>query len=1174
MSDSEDIPEIEEIKDELKSFIIKPSDFRLLNPIGKGGYATVYLAQNKKTGDEVAYKQLSTGLRIKQLINFSREVSTMARVHHPFLLKLYGFSPNKPLTIVTEYIPNGSLFEFMQSESKRKRLTNTRRTLIAMGIAHAMAQLHKLGIIHRDIKSLNIFLDGDLLPRLGDFGIARYVTDDEPMTMRLGTPHWMAPESLKDANSYGPEVDVYSFAMLLYELLTNSIPWQGMDPMTVITNVVINKERPEIPEDTAEPLRDLIERCWAQNPKKRPTFAEIYKLFATGKVEFEDTEVDAIVWLTGELEKYEKEKRTKSAKETKKKTKQQDKKSRKKKYDSDSSKSSAKGSSDDDFQSPKKKKTIKETKKKKKSFSSDDDESPAKKGKKKEISSDNEPSYKKRKTISSDSEKSYKKRKNISSDNESISKKRIKKGISSDSEPSYKDRKKQRSSDYDDFSSDGSVRGHSTPPKSKKKTVAATPNIKRRDGKDIKIPRNSDPIKKKNRNSDLSDDTSPKRRKQLTKNTSESDSSQKKKPNKQTKRIVISSSDSEQDAKISKRKNRKPSRRSSSSDDYEFEEKKRKGKSKKYKITNPKSLDLNDSESLSDDDKRYRKSSRQLKVPSIRRDPNSYQKADINQSDTSSNWMLNDEEYDKDDRRNRRDTFEQRKQIPSPLIKPKDRFRKSMMPNERNFFSEPNKIKKLFDPVISSRSTMQQKKDALHKVTNLLYDKQNAREFVSNDFHLMLPFVIPDQLSPKKAEKFDNNLNDECFDLLFVLFKTVPQLLQNDFENEMTKLINISPPKSIVLLSNFSSKFSILKNPYPLLDVMISQSSVFLKTSSGALLISTLYELCTTYEDFRSGRLVDCVLIFLAGIQSTYVKTIRASYNALCHFYNGDDEVDFDAISYHLEDDRVNDNALNFLLRLDHIPVHDELISSLLTISRKNEKGVLCLIKMTTNEERAFSIFNNDPKRSWISMPLPTVEKTLQLFLALVKYPSISQELLSTFIKSAKKGNVVSNTLKRISDLYLLALDENNSILLRALAATLQALAHCNGQNQNSIPIDFLAFLKSSKALKIFFEQARDIDDEFARKAALVFLMILGEIDFQPEYMIYFDKLRLLLKENAEYTDDAIEVVSLLSQYPLCAQRFKELNLKNFFLDLLNDDKYKTHADNFLFNIDKYTKYY
>lgn len=297
-------PILKQLKGEFPGFIVNLNEYRKEKLIGKGGYAEVWLATHIVTGEQVALKQLYQSMTPKQTRSFAREIQTMAFGNHPFFVRFIGFSATSTLTLVSEYMANGSLFRFLRSEHRRSRLTGTHRTLIAMGVAHAMNHLHSLGIIHRDLKSMNILLDQKFLPRLCDFGIARFLDPTQAMTTHIGTPHWMAPEIL-NGEKYGKEVDVYSFGMLLYELLTNLIPWAGLEPAVVIKQVCTDRSRPKLPSDTPEQIRKLIQLCWSQSPEKRPTFSGIYHIFKTGQVAFPDTDPSEVLKLSRRLKKFE-----------------------------------------------------------------------------------------------------------------------------------------------------------------------------------------------------------------------------------------------------------------------------------------------------------------------------------------------------------------------------------------------------------------------------------------------------------------------------------------------------------------------------------------------------------------------------------------------------------------------------------------------------------------------------------------------------------------------------------------------------------------------------------------------------------------------------------------------------------------------------------------------------
>lgn len=292
------------LSNDLQPYVINPDDYKLIEQIGYGGFSEVWLAEDKNSGDKVAFKRIRSDITKSEIQCYIREITTMAKADHPFFLHLIGFSVSFPLVIVTEYIPNRSLFRFRRSPERNSRLTPTARTIIALCLSYAMKHLHAIGIIHRDLKSMNVLLDDNLLPKLCDFGVARFLQSDEPMTKSAGTPNWMAPELNGDA-SYGPEVDVYSFAMILYELITDEIPWKNLDPIAVLRKVVVEHQRPRIPECIDSSLRNLVEMCWNDDPSQRPTFKEIYEMFKSGNVAFPGTDSAQVAKIIEKIKKYE-----------------------------------------------------------------------------------------------------------------------------------------------------------------------------------------------------------------------------------------------------------------------------------------------------------------------------------------------------------------------------------------------------------------------------------------------------------------------------------------------------------------------------------------------------------------------------------------------------------------------------------------------------------------------------------------------------------------------------------------------------------------------------------------------------------------------------------------------------------------------------------------------------
>ena len=297
----------QEILQNYSAYLVNHSDFTMEKRIGQGGFGDVYRAIHKPTGTKCAVKQLFVEeFKDSELTSFVREVVILAMCHDLFLLPFLGFTFSPPFLIVTEFIAKGSLYDALQHKPGAPQLSPSHKTLIAIGIARGMMVLHRQKIIHRDLKSLNILLDDRYLPKICDFGISRFIGDKEvELTREVGTPHWMAPEMF-ESNHYSEKIDVYAYAMLLYEMLTESVPFKGKSAIQVVTSVTQNNERPVIPSSCPPELKELIQICWTRDPDQRPSFSQIFQVFMENKVMFKNTEPKSIQAINLLINEYDK----------------------------------------------------------------------------------------------------------------------------------------------------------------------------------------------------------------------------------------------------------------------------------------------------------------------------------------------------------------------------------------------------------------------------------------------------------------------------------------------------------------------------------------------------------------------------------------------------------------------------------------------------------------------------------------------------------------------------------------------------------------------------------------------------------------------------------------------------------------------------------------------------
>ncbi|GMJ15226.1 hypothetical protein like AT4G24480 [Hibiscus trionum] len=245
--------------------------------VGAGSFGTVHRAEWH--GSDVAVKVLTDqDFHDDQLKEFLREVSIMKRVRHPNVVLFMGAVTKRPhLSIVTEYLPRGSLYRLIHRPTAGETLDQRRRLRMALDVAKGINYLHCLNppIVHWDLKSPNLLVDKNWTVKVCDFGLSRFKGGTFISSKSVaGTPEWMAPEFLRGEPS-NEKSDVYSFGVILWELITMQQPWSGLGPAQVVGAVAFQNRRLAIPPNTSPKLASLMESCWADDPAQRPSFGII-----------------------------------------------------------------------------------------------------------------------------------------------------------------------------------------------------------------------------------------------------------------------------------------------------------------------------------------------------------------------------------------------------------------------------------------------------------------------------------------------------------------------------------------------------------------------------------------------------------------------------------------------------------------------------------------------------------------------------------------------------------------------------------------------------------------------------------------------------------------------------------------------------------------------------------
>lgn len=270
-----------------RKLLVDPKMLFVGSKIGEGAHGKVYKG---KYGDQiVAIKVLNNGSTPEERATledrFIREVNMMCKVKHDNLVKFIGACKEPLMVIVSELLPGMSLKNYLNS-IRPSQLDIHTALGYALNIAHAMECLHANGIIHRDLKPDNLLLTANRKKlKLTDFGLAREETVTEMMTAETGTYRWMAPELYStvtlqrgEKKHYTNKVDVYSFGIVLWELLTNKMPFEGMSNLQAAYAAAFKQVRPAFPEETPKDLAFIVESCWVEDPAMRPSFSEIIRM--------------------------------------------------------------------------------------------------------------------------------------------------------------------------------------------------------------------------------------------------------------------------------------------------------------------------------------------------------------------------------------------------------------------------------------------------------------------------------------------------------------------------------------------------------------------------------------------------------------------------------------------------------------------------------------------------------------------------------------------------------------------------------------------------------------------------------------------------------------------------------------------------------------------------------
>ncbi|OVA09840.1 Protein kinase domain [Macleaya cordata] len=259
------------------------------NKFASGRHSRIYRGIYKQT--DVAIKLISQPEEDENLATllenqFNSEVILLFRLRHPNIVTFVAACKKPPVfCIITEYLAGGSLKKYLHQQEPHSVPLDLVLKL-ALDIARGMHYLHSQGILHRDLKSENLLLGEDMCVKVADFGISCLESECGSGKGFTGTYRWMAPEMIKDKH-HTKKVDVYSFGIVLWELLTALTPFHDMTPEQAAFAVSRKNARPPLPTACPVAFSRLINRCWSSSPDKRPHFDEIISILENYAEAFE-----------------------------------------------------------------------------------------------------------------------------------------------------------------------------------------------------------------------------------------------------------------------------------------------------------------------------------------------------------------------------------------------------------------------------------------------------------------------------------------------------------------------------------------------------------------------------------------------------------------------------------------------------------------------------------------------------------------------------------------------------------------------------------------------------------------------------------------------------------------------------------------------------------------------